>query len=63
MLDTGSCDCAVLQPEWSIIEDEYQDLGFGDGPSSIYDDWADAAYFPVISELRDAARDLCEGAE
>lgn len=63
VLDTGSCDCAVLQPEWSIIEDEYQSLGFGDGPSSTYDDWADTSYFPVISGLRNAVRDLCEEAE
>ncbi|WP_294607152.1 hypothetical protein [uncultured Roseovarius sp.] len=63
VLDTGRCDCAVLQPDWSIIEDEYQNLGFADGPSSTYDDWADAAYFPVISGLRNTVRDLCEEAE
>ncbi|NIY80723.1 hypothetical protein HCZ23_14755 [Celeribacter sp. HF31] len=63
VLGTGSCDCAVLQPEWSIIEDEYQGLGFADGPSSTYDDWADTAYFPMISGLRNAVRDLCEEAE
>lgn len=60
---TQDCDCSVIRPAWSVIEDEYRALRFADGPSSAYDDWAETAYFPVISSLRDAVRELCGEAE
>lgn len=59
VLETRTCDCATLRPEWSIIESEYHDLGFADGPSSTYDTWAKGAYFPVIADLRHAVREFC----
>lgn len=58
-LKDQSCDCAILRPDWSVIEDDYQSLGFAEGKSSAYDDWVDTDYFPVISDLRDAVQKLC----
>ncbi|UWQ38457.1 hypothetical protein K3552_05455 [Leisingera aquaemixtae] len=58
-LETGSCDCSVLQPEWSLIEGDYEILGFADGPSASYDEWSNEFYFPVISGLRDAVKEMC----
>jgi len=61
-VENQKCDCAVLRPDWSIIAEGFTALGFADGPSTTYDEWADTAYYPVISDLRRTVRDLCEGA-
>ncbi|RBW54768.1 hypothetical protein [Ruegeria sp. A3M17] len=62
-LKDQSCDCATLRPDWSVIEDDYQSLGFAAGESSTYNEWVDIDYFPVISGLRDAVQNLCGGIE
>lgn len=55
-----SCDCAALRPEWAVIMDDFETLGFAAGPSSAYREWAAASYFPVISDLRKSVQELCE---
>lgn len=55
-----SCDCAALRPEWAMIIDDFEAMGFASGQSSTYRDWAAASYFPVISDLRKSVRELCE---
>lgn len=58
-LSEGSCDCATMRPDWSIIDDEFEALGFVNGASSAYFQWSEAEYFPVISGLRAELRTLC----
>ncbi len=58
-VEVQSCDCAVIRPAWAVIEDDFASLGFAEEPSSAYDAWADAHYFPVISGLREQVRALC----
>jgi len=62
-LKEQSCDCATLRPDWSVIENDFQSLGFAAGESSTYDEWVDTDYFPVISSLRDAVQNLCREIE
>jgi hypothetical protein len=57
---TESCACAALRPDWAIVADEFEALGFATGPSSGYRDWAAKSYFPVISDLRKSVQQLCE---
>ena len=60
VLEAQDCDCAQIRPNWSVIEDEYNALGFAKGTISDYDQWADEVYFPEISKLRDQVHALCK---
>jgi len=64
-LDAGSCDCETLWPDWSIIEDEFDELGFAEptATDSLHIAWSAEEYFPVISDLRDRLRIQCQEAE
>ena len=64
-LETGSCGCDALWPDWAIIEDEYEELGFSDRQATdgLHATWAADQYFPVISDLRKQLRNQCQEAE
>lgn len=63
VIDTGSCGCDVVRPEWSVIAPEFEHLGFDEGPRTAYDAWAQAEYFPDIEALRNAVDVQCGEAE
>lgn len=64
-LEVGSCDCETLWPDWSIIADEFEELGFSapTGTDSLHIAWSEEEYFPIISDLRDRLRIQCQGGE
>ncbi len=59
VIETGSCGCEVVRPEWSVISSEFKRLGFDDGPRSDYDRWAQSEYFPSIETLRNSVATQC----
>jgi hypothetical protein len=63
VIETGSCGCDVVRPEWSVISSEFEQLGFYDGPRSDYDTWAQTEYFPNIETLRNSVATQCEEVE
>lgn len=63
VIESGSCGCDVLRPEWSIIASEFERLGFDQGPRTNYDAWVQAEYFPNIEALRNAVAMQCGEAE
>lgn len=64
-LDAGSCDCEAMWPDWAIIEDEFEELGFAapTATDSLHIAWSAEEYFPVISDLRDRLRIQCQEAD
>jgi hypothetical protein len=64
-LDAGSCDCQAMWPDWAIIEDEFEELGFAEptATDSQHIAWSAEEYFPVISDLRDRLRLQCQEVE
>lgn len=64
-LAANSCDCESLWPDWAIIEDEFEELGFAAPTSTdrLHIAWSAKEYFPVISNLRDQLRVQCQEAE
>lgn len=63
VIETGSCGCDVLRPEWSVIAPEFERLGFDEGSRAAYDTWAQAEYFPNIEALRNTVTVQCGEAE
>lgn len=63
VIDGETCGCDVMRPDWSVILQDFQQLGFDDGPRSGYDAWAQAEYFPNIDVLSDAVALQCGGAK
>lgn len=63
VIDTSSCGCDVLRPEWSIIGPEFERLSFDEGPRAAYDAWAQSEYFPNIEALQNAVAAQCGEAE
>ena len=63
VIDSGSCGCDVVRPEWSVITLELERLGFDEGPRADYDAWALVEYFPNIEALRSAVAAQCGEAE
>lgn len=59
IIETGSCGCDMVRPEWSVIATEFERLGFDNGPRSDFDRWAQSEYFPRIEMLRDAVATQC----
>lgn len=59
VIETGSCGCNVVRPEWSVISSEIERLGFDDGPRSDYDRWAQSEYFLSIEALRNSVATQC----
>lgn len=62
-IDSVSCGCDAMRPEWSVVEPEFERLGFDEGPRSDYDAWAQSEYFPNIEALRNAVAAQCGEAE
>lgn len=62
-VEAGTCDCAVLRPDWTETLEMFEALGFSTGPSSAYRDWSSEVYSPQIADLRRTVQDMCEGAK